>query len=692
MTVSRNILSIAVATALAFGALVAPAAFADDPAQLGGVAHTNARPVPDQRNSARAPAVAPPPNDAYANAQTVTTLPYSGAVSYAGATLQPGETGTCRTTDPDGTEYFTEAISSVWFRYTSPVRQTLTFSGGVDGHYSIVGAYKDAPIASLQRISCVESEYRELNFVQAEAGQTYYFQVSDSWYSESPVLPEELANFTLSASAAIPNTTFGSATVVNSLPATITGSNTRVDFNWYDPYAYCGDERALMGTLWYKFQPSSSASVRVDSSASNYPADFAVYDSVGGVPGGDQRCAGRYDVWPEGVVEFFAQAGKTYFIQVGSSSFQSGTFNLALTSINRITGSTPTISGTAAVGSVLTANPGAWGPAPVTFSYQWQRNDVSIPGATAKTYTLTAADAGEGVSVLVTGSKTGYTPVTLGSTKSVRPPLLNLQPGTPVLTGTVAVGQTVTATTGTWTPTPDEFTYIWQRNGVEIAGAYASTYVPVADDLGTSLTVSVRGYKVGYNPADATSAPKTVAPSLQTLTPTPTISGTLKVGSTLTATPGTWDAGVTLSYQWKRNGGSYILGATSPTYVLRANDAGATLTVSVTGTKPGYSPATKTSATTGIVAKGTLTAPTPSITGTPAVGKTLTAVTGSWGPAPVTLSYQWKRNGVAISGATGGTYKVVSADVGKRITVSVTGVKAGYETVTKGSAYRVGVR
>ena len=76
----------------------------------------------------------------------------------------------------------------------------------------------------------------------------------------------------------------------------------------------------------------------------------------------------------------------------------------------------------------------------------------------------------------------------------------------------------------------------------------------------------------------------------------------------------------------------------------------------------------------------------PTITGTAKVGSTLTAVPGTWGPAPVTLTYQWKANGVAIVGATASTYKPVAADAGKTLTVTVTGTKTGYTTASKTSA------
>ena len=76
----------------------------------------------------------------------------------------------------------------------------------------------------------------------------------------------------------------------------------------------------------------------------------------------------------------------------------------------------------------------------------------------------------------------------------------------------------------------------------------------------------------------------------------------------------------------------------------------------------------------------------PTITGTATVGSRLTANSGIWGPAPVTLRYQWLSNGTAISGATASTYTLAAGDAGKSVTVTVTGEKAGYETVSRTSA------
>ena len=74
------------------------------------------------------------------------------------------------------------------------------------------------------------------------------------------------------------------------------------------------------------------------------------------------------------------------------------------------------------------------------------------------------------------------------------------------------------------------------------------------------------------------------------------------------------------------------------------------------------------------------------MSGTAKVGSTLTASTGTWSPTPTGHTYQWRRNGSGIGGATGATYKPTVADVGKTITVNVTVSRSGYATSSRLSA------
>ncbi len=62
----------------------------------------------------------------------------------------------------------------------------------------------------------------------------------------------------------------------------------------------------------------------------------------------------------------------------------------------------------------------------------------------------------------------------------------------------------------------------------------------------------------------------------------------------------------------------------------------------------------------------------PTITGTPDVGATLTAHTGTWQGGGLTYTYQWLLDGSTITGATNATYALIGADAGHHISVRVT--------------------
>jgi hypothetical protein len=109
------------------------------------------------------------------------------------------------------------------------------------------------------------------------------------------------------------------------------------------------------------------------------------------------------------------------------------------------------------------------------------------------------------------------------------------------------------------------------------------------------------------------------------------ISGAVRVGSALTATGAWGPAPVTLKYQWKANGVA-LTGATAATYTPTTAVLGKTLTVTVTGSKAGFTTVAKTSAVSVKVAVGVLTAPVPTISGSPTAGSVLTVVPGAWGP------------------------------------------------------------
>ncbi len=73
--------------------------------------------------------------------------------------------------------------------------------------------------------------------------------------------------------------------------------------------------------------------------------------------------------------------------------------------------------GTPVPGSFLTADRGSWQlPGPESYTFQWLRDGVPIPGATLEDYTLQTVDVGHQLSPQVTGNRPGYTSTTFPGT------------------------------------------------------------------------------------------------------------------------------------------------------------------------------------------------------------------------------------------------------------------------------------
>lgn len=165
----------------------------------------------------------------------------------------------------------------------------------------------------------------------------------------------------------------------------------------------------------------------------------------------------------------------------------------------------------------------------------------------------------------------------------------------------------------------------------------------------------------------------------------PTITGTPRVGETLTAQNGTWTNNPTsFQYQWQRcdgAGGSCatVAGAVEKTYLLTAADARRTMRVRVLAVNADGSNAVRSNPTAVV---GESAAPQntarPSITGEARVGEELSAEDGTWTNTPTAYAYQWERCDIdgtgclAVTGANGKTYGVRTADLGFRLRVRVT--------------------
>ncbi|MCJ0869684.1 Tat pathway signal protein [Streptomyces sp. AP-93] len=172
----------------------------------------------------------------------------------------------------------------------------------------------------------------------------------------------------------------------------------------------------------------------------------------------------------------------------------------------------------------------------------------------------------------------------------------------PTVTGTAVVGGTVKATIGSWLPVADAHTYRWYADGKSISGATASSYTLPSALQGKQLTVVVTARKAGHPAVKATSAAVLVKGAAPKATKAPSITGTAKVGSVLTANRGTWTPTPTsYTYKWYADG-KLITGATRTTFTLTSAQRGKRITVKVTAYRTGHLSGTATSGARGPVA------------------------------------------------------------------------------------------
>lgn len=306
--------------------------------------------------------------------------------------------------------------------------------------------------------------------------------------------------------------------------------------------------------------------------------------------------------------------------------------------------------------SVGVATPGS------SVTYQWYNGSGSttIPGATSPIYTktnVTAADAGKYRCIIQTRdvSASGRflsTPVDITVLSGVA---ITTQPTGQTINEGEAINLSV-AVTGT-APT-----YQWKKDGVEIAGATSATY----SKLNASLTDAGNYTCVvanAINSVNSESALVTVNGAVPVIKEQ-SQDQTVVAGSALSLSVTATTVSGTLTYQWKKDGVA-IAGATSATYSKlksELTDAGKYV-CEVTNAS-----GTAKTADINVSIFSLDTAPT--ITTPPQAqivieGKALTLSVVATG---TNLNYQWKKDDVAIVGATSSTYTKPEAaltDAGK---------------------------
>ena len=360
----------------------------------------------------------------------------------------------------------------------------------------------------------------------------------------------------------------------------------------------------------------------------------------------------------------------------------------------------PTLSGTVQRTGVLTAAAGTWSGIGNVYSSQWQRSTdagttwTAISGATASTYTITAADEGAILRVEVTATNPDAS-VSADSAATVAvaasPPT---NTGLPVVTGAPQRAVALNATAGAWTGLGNTLAAQWQRSAdggttwTAITGATAGTYTPVVADEGDTLRVQVTATNAdgAVTVSSAATAAVAAAPPVDTVAPS--VTGTVQRTGVLTVAGGTWSGvGNTYAIQWQRsaNGGttwSAITGATAVTYTIGVADEGAVLRALIIATNPDATVSAPSAATTTVPASPPSNTAVPMVSGNTQRSSTLVATPGSWTGIANSYTYQWQHSlnagttWTAIGGANTAAYTLGVSDEGTLLRVTVTATNA----------------
>ena len=356
------------------------------------------------------------------------------------------------------------------------------------------------------------------------------------------------------------------------------------------------------------------------------------------------------------------------------------------------------ISGTPAQEDILTADTSGLSDTDGlgTFSYQWMRDETAISGETSTILTLGETDVGKKISVTVTYTDQQGTSetVTSASTNAISNKN-DLPTGSVTLSGEAIEGQVLSLDTSTIADADGlgDFSISWLRDGETISGATSSNYTLTQQDVGASVSGKVTYVDGGgITESLATSATAIIENVNDAPTGSIIISGSNSEGSTLTLDTSSVvdeDGLGSLIIVWKA-GDTAIAGANTSTYILTSSEIGKTISAQVSYTDGQGASETLTSAST-LIVTNVNTEPTGSlrITGTTAQGETLTADTSSIADADGlgALSYQWLRDGTKITGETNSSYTTVDADVGAKLsaTVTYTDLQGTAETLTSAS-------
>jgi PASTA domain len=442
-------------------------------------------------------AAAPPVNDSFAAAGTLTGRTSSVSGTNADATKEPGEP------DHDGNP----GGASIWYAWTAPSSGETTLSTCGSDFDTLLAAYTGDSVAVLDEVAANDDDCGTRSVISFDAveGTTYRIAVDGKDGATGDVFVD--------LRLAPVNDDFADSTLVTGDVGSVSGTTVGASEEADEPLHY----GVGYPSVWYAWTAPSSGWATFETCGSSFDTVLAAYVGTALADLGEVASDDDADCWPGSRISFEATGGTRYVIAVAGYDGVTGDFTLVW---NRhgpppYPIEYPWITGDAVDGQTLTVTEGDWGgERPMTFAFAWWRCDryyercASISGATGRTYVPGAGDVGWRLYVHVTASNVRGAGLEFSN---ITAPVAARAPGNvvvPFVRGRAIPGQILVATGGEWSGTgPMALSYQWQscdvaENCVELAGEAAPVIQVGAAHLGRSLRVVV----TATNPGGSASA------------------------------------------------------------------------------------------------------------------------------------------------------------------------------------------
>ncbi|QUQ68695.1 PKD domain-containing protein [Kutzneria sp. CA-103260] len=251
---------------------------------------------------------APPSNDDFDTATTISALPFTSTMDTTQATKASDDPISC----------YYSGSGSEWFDYTAPADGIVMASATTAGTRPLISAYTGARGALTQVPgSCTNGNRSPLSTFHVTAGTTYHIMLIDPYYGSQ-------VTFGLTAVPVEPNDAFATATVA-AFPSELTGDLSRSSAEPGETTPSC--DSTVDHSVWYRYTPERTRSVSVERAAYNQAPAISVYRGT--------RLDGLTEVdcvpsqsYLNSV--FTATAGQTYYIRVAAGVEDAGWFDVRI--------------------------------------------------------------------------------------------------------------------------------------------------------------------------------------------------------------------------------------------------------------------------------------------------------------------------------------------------------------------------